>query len=58
MAGAQRKLERFVAILAGVEFAAGSAIGVLQPTGVMYADMVAGLGFFAAADDNKLVFHS
>jgi hypothetical protein len=58
MTGAQRELERVVAVFAGIELDAGAAVVVLQPAGVVHGHVVAGLRFGAAADDGVFVLQA
>jgi hypothetical protein len=51
MTGAEREVERIVAVLAGIELGAERAV-VEQPAGVVHRDMLTGAGAGAAALDH------
>src|SRR5882762_1450223 len=57
-ASPQGEVKRLPAIKAGIELLAGAAIGILQPSGVMDADLLSGTGLRSGADDEILEFEA
>jgi hypothetical protein len=58
VAGAQRELERVVAVLARIELGALAAVVVAQPAGVVDGDVLAGFRLGAAAGDGVFVLQA